>query len=156
LVTTPDVARAQVVEFVRAQLRPVGVEIVPEFVPASAFFGQVLPSGEFDIALFAWVGSADLGFVWPEALCGHVQNWAGFCNRLIMRDAQQVDFIVDPTQRARILNAVDAKLVRVVPALPVVQTVLRAAIRGRVRGFEPPRGLGGNIVQDSENWWLDD
>jgi peptide/nickel transport system substrate-binding protein len=151
LATTPEPVRAQVLELVRAQLRPVGVEIVPLFVPGSAFFGQVLPGGDFDIALFAWLGSG--GFVWPEAQCGHVQNWTGFCSRLLMRDAQQVDLIVDPRQRARVLNAVDAKLARAVPALPVVQPVLRAAIRSTVRGVEPG-GTQFHFSQNSENWWL--
>jgi peptide/nickel transport system substrate-binding protein len=150
-VTTPDPVRAQVLELVKAQLRPVGVEIVPVFVPGSVFFAQVLPSGDFDIALFAWLNSG--GFVWPDALCGDVQNWTGFCSRLLMRDAQQVDFIVDPIQRARVLNAVDSKLASAVPALPVVQPVLRAAIRSTVRGVEPG-GTQFNFSQNSEDWWL--
>ena len=151
LATTPDPVRAQVLELVKAQLRPVGVEIEPVFLPPSAFFGQLLPSGEFDIALFAWVDSG--GFVWPEALCTHDQNSTGFCSRLIMRDAQQVDLIVDPAQRARVLNAVDVKLARAVPALPIVQPVLRQAIRSTVRGVVSG-GAPMHIVQNSEDWWL--
>jgi peptide/nickel transport system substrate-binding protein len=150
LATTPDPVRAGVLELVQAQLRAVGVEIEPVFV-GPGFFTQLLPSGKFDIALFAWLNSG--GFVWPEAKCPNVQNWTGFCSRLIMRDAQQVDSIVDPRQRARVLNAVDRKLVRAVPALPVVQPVLRAAIRSTVRGVEPG-GTQFHFSQNSEDWWL--
>jgi ABC-type transport system substrate-binding protein len=132
------------------QLRAVGVEIEPVFV-GPGFFTQLLPSGKFDIALFAWLNSG--GFVWPEAKCPNVQNWTGFCSRLVMRDAQQVDSIVDPRQRARVLNAVDRKLVSAVPALPVVQPVLRAAIRSTVRGVEPG-GTQFHFSQNSEDWWL--
>ncbi len=71
-----------------------------------------------------------------------------------MRDAQQVDLIVDPQQRARVLNAADAKLARAVPALPVVQPVVRAAIRSTVRGVVPG-GSQFNFSQNSEDWWLE-
>ena len=71
-----------------------------------------------------------------------------------MRDVQQTEFIVDPQQRARVLNAADVKLARAVPVLPVVQPVLRAAIRTSIRGFVPG-GSQFNVTQNSENWWLE-
>jgi hypothetical protein len=40
-----------------------------------------------------------------------------------------------------------------VPALPVVQPVLRAAIRTTVRGVVPG-GSQFNFSQNSEDWWL--
>ncbi len=100
-------------------------------------------------SLWSWVSG---GIIWPEAICGHVQNWGGFCSRLLTRDAQQVDLIVDRRQRARILNAADRKLARAVPVLPVVQPVIRAAVRSTVRGVQP----AGPFVldQNSEDWWL--
>lgn len=153
LATTPDPVRSQVLRLVQAHLRPAGVEIEPVFVVPAPFFQQLLPSGDYDIALFAWLPSP-LGNVWPEALCGNVQNWAGFCSRLVMRDAQQVDLIVDPRRRARMLNAVDLKLVQAVPVLPIVQPVLRAAVRDTVRGVEPG-GTQFHFSQNSEDWWLD-
>jgi len=67
-----------------------------------------------------------------------------------MRYVQQVDLIVDPQQRARVLNAADAKLAR---AVPVVQPVLRAPIRDTVRGVVPG-GTQLNFTQNSEEWWL--
>ena len=70
-----------------------------------------------------------------------------------MRDVQQTEFIVDPQQRARVLNAADVKLARAVPVLPVVQPVLRAAIRTTIRGFVPG-GSQFNVTQNTEDWWL--
>ena len=118
---------------------------------ATQLFGQILPRGEYDAALFAWAGFG--GLTWPEGWCGHVNNWGGYCSRLTTRDLKQTDLIVDPRQRARVLNAADAKLARAVPVLPVVQPVLRAAIRRTVRGVVP----GGGpffFEQNSEDWWL--
>ena len=149
--TAGDPFRARVVELARAQLQRVGVEVEPQYAPRGAFFGQIAPSGDFDAILFGWVGFG--GLVWPEGWCGHDQNWAGYCSRLTTRDIQQVNRIVDPAQRARVLNAADAKLARAVPALPVVQPVLRAVINASLRGFHP----GGSQLessQNSEDWWL--
>ena len=54
-VTSPVVTfRAQVLPLIQAQLRTAGVEVVPVFVAPAAFFGQILPEGRFDVALFSW------------------------------------------------------------------------------------------------------
>jgi peptide/nickel transport system substrate-binding protein len=144
--------RARTVELAAAHLRRVGVDAVPLFFPSN-LLGPVLADGNFDAVLFAWLGFG--GLTWPEAWCEHEQNVAGFCSRLITRDIQQADHIVDPAQRARILNAADAKLARAVPALPVVQPVLRAVIRSTVRGIYPG-GSQLDFSQNSEDWWLAD
>ena len=93
------------------------------------------------------------GGAWPEARCGHESNWSGYCSRLVMRDVQQTDVIVDPQLRARALYDVDAKLARAVPVLPVVQPVIRAIVRETVRGIVPG-GSQLNLSQNSEDWWL--
>ncbi len=152
-VTTAGVpVREQVLQLAQAHLRSVGVEVVLTFASNPALFGQLLPRGEYDAGLFAWLNNGG-GVAWPESRCGDAQNWAGFCSRLIMRDVQQTEFIVDPQQRARVLNAADVKLARAVPVLPVVQPVLRAAIRTTIRGLVPG-GSQFNVTQNSEDWWL--
>ena len=57
-VTTAGVPfRAQALPLIQAQLRAAGVEVVPVFAPPPSFFGQILPQGAFDVALFSWTGS---------------------------------------------------------------------------------------------------
>ena len=51
------------------------------------------------------------------------------------------------------LNALDAKLTHAVPALPLVQSVLRVAVRGHVRGVDP-RGSLFSFQENTEDWWL--
>jgi peptide/nickel transport system substrate-binding protein len=151
LVTTPgDDTRSRVLGLVQAHLAAVGIVVEPRFSPI-ANVPQLLTNGDVDVALFTWGGSSG-GTIWPEALCGDVQNWIGFCSRLLTRDAQQADVIVDRRQRARVLNAADRKLARAVPVLPIVQPVIRAAVRTGVRGVRP----AGPFVldQNSEDWWL--
>jgi ABC-type transport system substrate-binding protein len=144
-------ARARTLELAQAQLRRVGVEVVLTFAPSAAFLGQILSDGAFDAYLFAWQQFG--GLVWPEGWCGHEQNFAGYCSRLLTRDLQQVDRILDPAQRARVLNVADAKLARAVPVLPLFQPVFRAVVRQGVRGIYPG-GSQFELMQNSEDWWL--
>ena len=51
--------RAADLELVQAQLRQVGIEVVPTFAPPPAFFGQILPGGGLDVALFVDVVRAE-------------------------------------------------------------------------------------------------
>jgi ABC-type transport system substrate-binding protein len=129
----PD--RQRIVELAAAQLRRVGIEVVPVYAAPSVFLGQILPKGEFDLALFSWGGVFGGAFVWPEAICGHELNFGGYCSRLVTRDAQQ-NLIGTLAQRARVLHAVDAKLARAVPVLPVVQPVMRGFHRRSLRGIQ--------------------
>jgi peptide/nickel transport system substrate-binding protein len=144
-------SRRSILELAAANLRAVGVEVVPLYVPNPVFFSQVVTSGDFDALLFSWLGFG--GVVWPEGWCDKEQNWSGFCSRLLTRDLKQVERIVDPVQRARLLNAADAKRARAVPVLPVVQNVLRLVVKPRVRGFVPG-GTQFEFPQNSEDWWL--
>jgi peptide/nickel transport system substrate-binding protein len=147
-----DLVRQRVVELAVAQLRQVGVEVEPVYAPSPVFLRQILPNGAFDVALFSWAGLIGGTFVWPEALCGHEQNFGGYCSRLITRDAQQ-NLIGSLAQRARTLAAMDAKLAKAVPVLPVVQPVMRGFLRSNLRGVINGGGPF-EFVQDSEDWWL--
>jgi peptide/nickel transport system substrate-binding protein len=150
--TAGDPVRERTLQLMRAHLRRAGVEVVPTYAPSRVVFQQILPSGEFDAALFAWVKEGG-GVTWPDVWCGDAQNFGGYCDRLVQRDLKQTDFIVEPRQRARVLNAADRKLARAVPVLPIVQAVLYLAVRDTIRGV-----IGGgtqfHVVQTTEDWWL--
>jgi len=142
--------RARILSLVQAQLRRSGVEVVPIFAPPSTFLGTILESGEFDVALFGFfsapnpTGNAVFG-------CGGSQNFTGYCQRLVTRDLDQADRILDARQQARVMNRADAQLARDVPALPVFQVPLATAVRDTVRNFAQSL----NPLTNSENWWLE-
>ncbi len=146
-------AQARVVSLVQAQLRQSGVEVVPTFVPFAAFFEQVLPSGDFDIAYFAWTRSGpDPSGDAAAYGCGGSQNLGGYCQRLVTRDLDQADRILDEGDQARVLNRADAQMAKDVPVIPLHQVPFPAAVRANVRGFvlSPFNPLWG-----AENWWLE-
>jgi peptide/nickel transport system substrate-binding protein len=153
LTTAGVPARELTLRLVQAHLLRVGVDVDLLYAPQAVLFDSILPSGDYDAVLFQW-GFNPGGRAIAESRCGHEANWTGFCSRLIMRDVQQVDRIVDPRQRARVLNAADAKLVNAVPVLPLFEPIARLGLKTRVRGFVGG-GAPANWVQNSEDWWLE-
>ena len=142
--------RERVISLAQAQLRQAGIEVRPTFVPSSAFIGQVLPNGDFDVALFAWV--IDPIFGGGEVYrCSGQQNFTGYCQRLVTRDLDQAERILDERDRARVLNRADVQLAKDVPAIPLYQPSFLWSHRTRLRNVVlfPRSPLSG-----AENWWL--
>ena len=140
--TAGDPVRERVVELARAQLRRVGVEVEPVYAPRGALLRPDRSRAAISTPCSS-AGWASAGSSGRKSWCGHEQNWAGYCSRLTTRDIQQVNRIVDPAQRARVLNPADAKLAGRVPALPVVQPVLRTCRQGVAPRLHP----GGSQVR---------
>jgi len=143
--------RAQMISLAQAQLRRVGVEVLPTFAPQPVFIGQILPRGEFDVTLFAWAldpGGVGLNRIYG---CGGADNFTGYCQRLVTRDLDQANRILDSRQQTRVLNRADRQLGKDVPAIPIHQIPLPAAHTTRVRGFvlSPV-----NPLSTAEDWWL--
>ena len=121
--------RAQLISLAQAQLRQVGIEVVPTFAPPPVFLGQILPQGGFDVALFAWAGDPS-GTGLDEIFgCGGSLNYTGYCQRLVTRDLDQANRILDASQQARVLNRADRQMAQDVPALPLFQIPLPSAFR---------------------------
>ena len=152
-VTTAGVPpRERALSLVQAQLRQVGVEVVPSFAAPPAFLEQILPSGEFDVALFGWGYDPSPSGLKDIFGCGGPLNFTGYCQRLVTRDLDQADRILDAGQQARILNRADAQMARDVPAIPLWQIPLPTALRTSVRGFVVSPY---NPISTAENWWLE-
>lgn len=150
--TTGSARRELTLQLIESQLEQAGVDVLPTYVPRSAIFSTALPGGAFDAALFSWE-SLGGGTVVAEAICRDGFNWSGYCSRLTMRDVQQAERIVGPSQRSALLNAVDVKLARDVPLLPLFQPVLQFALKKTVRGFAPG-GASIVAIEHNEDWWL--
>jgi ABC-type transport system substrate-binding protein len=142
--------RARLLTLVQAQLRRSGVEVVSSFFPPNTFLGTILPSGDFDVALFGFfstpnpTGNSIFG-------CGGSQNFTGYCQRLVTRDLDQADRILDARKQARVMNRADAQMAKDVPVLPLFQVPLPTAVRDTVRNFAQSL----NPLTNSENWWLE-
>jgi peptide/nickel transport system substrate-binding protein len=143
--------RKRTVELAQAHLRRVGIEVKTEFAPPGTLFPKILPSGDFDVALFA-VGSGVGGPV--DILgCQRPFNSTGYCDRLITRDLVQATRILDDSRRVGLLNRIDARLANAVPVIPLFQVGGFFAFTAKIRGVVP--NGPGSFVWNAEDWWLD-
>jgi len=119
------------------------------YVAPASFYDRILPSGDFDVALFGWNNDPDPTGTKLIFGCGGPYNYTGYCQRLVTEDLDQADRILDARQQARVLNRADAQMARDVPVLPLFQTPVPSAARDTVRDFAQSH----NPLTDSENWW---
>jgi peptide/nickel transport system substrate-binding protein len=150
----PGGFRARVLELVAPQLRQAGIELVPRFMPSRTLTEQVLPSGDFQVAIFGW-GNTGPSYLGKDVYgCGGPLNYTGYCQRLVTADLDQAQRILDADQQARVVNRADAQLARDVPVIPLYQQPVWAAVRSGVRGYVVfPTVL--DALHGAENWWLE-
>jgi len=146
--------RAQTLDLVQAQLRQAGIQVVPSYATQLGH-NQVLESGDFDVTLFAWFGSGAEGPGIKGLFgCGGDQNYIGYCQRLVTRDLDQADRILDAGERARVLNRADVQLAKDVPTTPLFEVPSLAAVRSTVRNFTSSFSVT-DPTWNAENWWLE-
>jgi peptide/nickel transport system substrate-binding protein len=146
--------RERVLDLVQAQLREIGVEVRKEFHPAAVLFRPVtgvIARGDFDVWHGGWVLSGVAAGAFDLYGCGGTSNNGRYCQRLVSRELDQAERILDAAEQARVLNRADAELANDVPVIPLFQLPFPAAVRADVRNFSlsPFNPLG-----TAEDWWL--
>ncbi len=155
--TAGNQRRELTVRLAQAQLREVGIDVVPVFGPFLAVLGatdSLLVRGDFDVLLFAWVKGASTEGAADIFGCQQPRNYTGYCDRLVTRDLVNATRTLDLTRRVKLLNRVDVRLARAVPAIPLFQYTYLTARRTAVRGVVQ-NGVGSGFW-DLENWWFAD
>jgi ABC-type transport system substrate-binding protein len=142
-----------VLSLVQAQLRQVGVQVVPTFATRAVLFGQIIPTGAFDVALFSYTYSPESSGLKDIFGCQGPSNIMVYCQRHVTRELDQGDRILDASRRAAALNRADRQMAKDVPALPLYQFVELALHRTSLRGVVLTPGYH---LRGAENWWLDD
>ena len=146
--------RPGVVELAQAQLRQVGVEVVPAFAPSNALFNQIVASGDFDVALFSWIAGPNAAGAKDIFSCGGFQNYTGYCQRLVTAGFDQAQRTLDPDQQATVLNRVDAQMVKDVPVIPLYQQTQSIAVRSELRNVGLALSTQLSPLWNAESWWL--
>jgi peptide/nickel transport system substrate-binding protein len=119
--TTGNQLRALTFEIIQRQLKSVGIELVPRFQVAGTMFGTTLPSRDWDLMMFTWVGSPSTPITIKDLYaCGGDQNDMQYCNRPFSKILEKVSVTLDAKQRANLLNFAERKyMVKDVPSIPV-------------------------------------
>jgi peptide/nickel transport system substrate-binding protein len=146
--TTGNQLRALTFEIIQRQLKSVGIELVPRFQTAGVMFGTTLPSRDWDLMLFAWVGSPSSSITSKDILgCGGDQNDGAYCNRALTTVLNKVSTTLDAAERAKLINAAEAKyVVRDVPSIPMFARPLYTINSTKVKG------VGVNPTQEGSPW----
>jgi peptide/nickel transport system substrate-binding protein len=118
--TTGNQLRQLTFEIAQKQLKSVGIELQPRFGPSGTVFGQVLPSGDWDIFMFTWLGGPTSSATsFGLYGCGGDQNYMNYCNKKASNMLQKAQFTPDPNARAKLLNAAEKIMANDVMSVPM-------------------------------------
>ena len=134
--TTGNQLRALTFEIIQRQLKSVGIELVPRFQTGGVMFGTTLPSRDWDLMLFAWVGSPSSSITLKDIYgCGGDQNDGAYCNRALTKVLDKVSQTLDAGERAALTNAAEAKyMVKDIPSIPMFARPLFVIHATKVKG----------------------
>jgi peptide/nickel transport system substrate-binding protein len=113
----PNPRRQQTAEVIQDQLAEVGIDIQLSPSPDFAF----LDEGNFDIALFGWVGGTNLGANSSIYSTGEGQNFGRYSNPEVDELFADAAIELDPEARADLYNQADAILWEDLPQIPLFQ-----------------------------------
>lgn len=118
--TSGNQLRALTFEIVQRQLKSVGIELIPRFGPSATVFGQVLPSGDWDLFMFNWNSSpTNTATSWIQYGCGGDQNYMNSCNKTANAMYLKAKVTADPDARAKLLNGAEAIMAKQVDSIPL-------------------------------------
>lgn len=117
--TGGNALREQTEELIQAQLKEVGIEVTIANTPGSAVFGD-FTTGNFDLALFAWIGtpftvSANSAIF----TVGGQQNWSSYENKEVDKLFDQAIRTADRDESVRISQEIDEILWTDLATLPL-------------------------------------
>jgi len=155
--TVDNVLRADTAQLVQRDLAELGIDI--QIVTTSSL-GRTLTSGDFDIIIFAWVGS-------PFVLTGADQlwgmekdgNWAGNYGHWANQEADdliqeaQAAGLTDPAKGAELLNQADKIMAEDYYNLPLFQKPALQIARDTIANIRPNTTSSGPAYNISE-WGL--
>jgi peptide/nickel transport system substrate-binding protein len=104
-------------QVMQAQLRSVGIELKSRFTLTA--LTVTLPTRNWDIMLYAWVGSPEPAGSVNIHRCGGTQNHQNFCSRPVSRLLLRSNEELDHKKRTALLNEADRLIAQNVVTLPL-------------------------------------
>jgi peptide/nickel transport system substrate-binding protein len=143
--------RAMQEQIIAEQLKSIGIQIVNAPLPGNVIFTSAgIPSGNYDLANFAWVTSPDPGGYVPVWSCGGPSNFLGYCNRTATTLLEESGLTPDSATRRALFERADALFAKDVPTIPLYSLpsplVRRSSLVG-LKNNPSPTGFAWNIEQ---------
>jgi peptide/nickel transport system substrate-binding protein len=144
--------RSQTVQLAAASCKAAGIEILDD--PASDFNDRRLPAGDFDAALFAWVGSpikSSLVANYSSKAAGGSSNYNNYANpevdKLLLASNSELDY----DKRADELNQADKLMADDLHSIPLFQLPDFAAADASVTPVSY-LGFSGGALWNAFSW----
>ncbi len=126
----------------QAQAKSAGIEFRPDSQPSRLFFPR-LSDGNYDLALFAWVGTGDPAGQTDIYGCGGGSNWKGYCNKKVTNLLRASDAALNPTARKNYVNRADALLANDAITIPLYQKPTYFVYKTKLHGLVDNSTLQG-------------
>lgn len=150
--TSGNRLRELALEIMQAQAKNAGIQFIPDSEPSRLFFPRV-SDGNYQMALFAWVGSGDPAGQVDIYGCGGESNWKGYCSNKVTKLLRDGDAELDPKRRAALVNTADAIMALNVPTLPLYQKPTYLVYKTKVHNIRDNPTVQGP-TDNMEDWWV--
>jgi peptide/nickel transport system substrate-binding protein len=136
-------------QIMQVQLRSVGIQLNPRFTLTA--LTVTLPTRNWDIMLYAWVGSPEPAGSVNIHRCGGTQNHQNYCSRPVSRLLLRSNETINARQRSRLLNEASRLIASHVVTLPLYARPTFLIHDSRLRGaLLNPTNTGP--TWNTENW----
>lgn len=144
-------------QVLQQQWKSAGIEVTNNFKPSNIYFGQDLPAGNYQLAMFAWSApspdpSSDLA-IWGCPSGQGTENFIGYCDKKVDQLLQKGNTTLDPATRRKLYNAADALIAKDLPTIPLYQKPTFLVYHNYVHGMTDNTTSSGPMW-DAENWWM--
>lgn len=146
---SPNPRRTNQVELARDACNEAGFEVIDH--GQEDFFGNGLAAGDWDIALFAWVGSSYVSGTASTFTTGGGNNNGGYSNPEVDALFEELLAELDPDRAREVVRDIEAILWEDIPTIPVFTFPELAAWDESIQGVVPNFTQGG-ITWNMDEW----
>jgi peptide/nickel transport system substrate-binding protein len=137
--------------FFQDQAKKAGIELLNNFKPAGTYFGEDLPNHNYDLALFAWVGSPDPAGSVEIWKCNGDANYMEYCNKKVSSLLEKSDVQLNVKKRFALFNQADALMANDIPTIPLYQKPTYLVFKAGIKGMKDNATLQGP-TWNAEDW----
>ena len=150
--TASNATRTNQEAIAKAQLKAIGIEIIDFPRAANVIFGPTgIPSGDYDLANFAWVTTGDPGDLYDTWRCGGDSNYLHYCSKKASSLLAAGGGELDPAKRTKDYQQANAIMAAGLPSIPLYQRPVPLIYKSDILGMKNNPGTGGPMW-NIEDW----
>lgn len=142
--------RELAVEIMQAQAKSAGIEFRPDSQPSRLFFPRISDEN-YDLAIFAWLGTGDPSGQVDVYGIGGGSNWKGYRNAKVTSLFARSDATLDVKTRMALVNNAEAILAGDLPTIPLYQKPTYFVYKAKLKGLVDNPTIAGP-TWNAEHW----